>query len=266
MLSYLVGALALVGFKALACLWGLANQIRTGGKLAVALRNGTADDAALDAWACRANPVDRGITRIQPATVRAVVAACFRSWITVSTGASAVFVASATGSRHTTIELIVAIAVATEAVIHVVTALLRRLILGHHDSRAADVQILSGGPFRHWEAAQDYFANLTVYFLVLVYLVVVSFAALYAAIAATQPTAFAHPGITTSTMTWLYFSVTTSATLGTGDIHPRSTWAQLAVTCQIVCGPVLLSWLIAAFATRPSTHHAPPTDRRPPTE
>jgi hypothetical protein len=252
MLVCLIGALALVGLKTAACLWGFANQVWTGGELAASLRAGNANDEAVNAWACRANPVDRAIARIQPCNVRKTVAACFRSWITVSVGVVAVFVASATASPDTSVEVVLALTVAAEAVIHVATALMRRLVIGHHDSRAADVQILSGGPFKNWEIAQDYFANLTIYFLVLVYLVVVSFAALYAALAANQSAAFAHAGVAVSSLTWLYFSITTSATLGTGDVHPRSTLAQLAVTSQIVCGPVLLSWLITAFATRPA--------------
>jgi hypothetical protein len=44
--------------------------------------------------------------------------------------------------------------------------------------------------------------------------------------------------------------------VGYGDIHPHSSAATVAVSCQIASGPLLLSWLLATFlsastSTRP---------------
>jgi hypothetical protein len=59
-------------------------------------------------------------------------------------------------------------------------------------------------------------------------------------------------------LTWLYYSATTAATVGYGDIYPVNHWAQLVVIAQILSGPVLITWLLATVLTEqrrpPSTH------------
>jgi hypothetical protein len=50
-------------------------------------------------------------------------------------------------------------------------------------------------------------------------------------------------------LTWLYYSATTAATVGYGDIYPVNHWSQLVVIAQIFSGPVLITWLLATVLT-----------------
>lgn len=88
------------------------------------------------------------------------------------------------------------------------------------------------------------FANLSLYFLLLVYLAIVGFAGLCSAVNDAGPHAFSRDDLSVTPVTWIYFSMATISTLGFGDVHPTSTAAQIAVGCQIATGPLLLSWLL----------------------
>jgi len=84
---------------------------------------------------------------------------------------------------------------------------------------------------------------------ILIAVAVVGFAGLYIGINAASHSAFiGSEG--RSAIDWLYFSVTTMATIGDSEIRPTSTWAQVAVIAQLSTGPLLLSWLIAVFASQ----------------
>jgi Ion channel len=134
---------------------------------------------------------------------------------------------AAAGSSPALLVLALGIATALNAVLHMVTAVVRRLILGHHDSHAPDVQVAT--LTREWAVARDSLGNLSFYFLLLVYLVIVGFAGLYSAINAFDAHAFDHGHLALSFVTWLYLSITTLATVGFGDVHPVSVGAQVAV-------------------------------------
>lgn len=93
--------------------------------------------------------------------------------------------------------------------------------------------------------------NLMVYFLVLLYMSVIGFTTLYVGVNASSSSAFSISG-GHSVFDWLYYSITTMATIGENTVAPRSTAAHVAVVAQLTAGPLLLSWLIAALATRDS--------------
>jgi hypothetical protein len=240
-------AFVLLVTKNLACTWGLINQMRDGGAIVQRLESGAANQADFDDYVSESNPIDRTLFRMRDGIARNALTKVFRSWFTVSVGTVTIFALA--DARPSWLVLGLGIATALNAVLHLVTAVVRRLILGHYDSRASDVQVAT--LTRNWAVARDPLGNLSFYFLVLVYLAIVGFAGLYCSLDAFDARAFDHGHLTLSAVTWIYLSVTTIATVGFGDVHPLSIGAQIAVICQITTGPLLLSWLIAVFATQP---------------
>jgi len=254
-IAILLLVLLLLAAKNLACVWGLINQMRVGGAITQRLESGDATQVDFDDYIAESNPIDRALYRMNDGAAKAVLTKLFRSWFTVSVGSATVFALA--GAAPSWLVLSLGVATALNAVLHLVTAVVRRLILGHHDSHASDVQVatLTGS----WAVARDPLGNLSFYFLLLVYLAIVGFAGLYRAIDAFDAHSFAYGHLALSAVTWIYLSITTIATVGFGDIHPQSTGAQIAVICQIATGPLLLSWLIAVFATPPPKPAACPT-------
>jgi hypothetical protein len=246
-IEILLLALLLLAAKDLACVWGLTNQMRGDGAIARRLESGDATQADFDDYVAESNPIDGTLYRMNDGSIKNVLTKVFRSWFTVSVGSATVFALA--GATPSSLVLCLGIATGLNAVLHLVTAVVRRLILGHHDSRASDVQVAT--LTRNWAVARDPLGNLSLYFLLLVYLAIVGFAGLYRSIDAFDAHAFAYGHLALSAVTWIYLSITTIATVGFGDIHPLSVGAQIAVICQIATGPLLLSWLIAVFATQP---------------
>lgn len=79
---------------------------------------------------------------------------------------------------------------------------------------------------------------------VLVYLVM--FARFYASASSADPFGFSQPlDLTTS----LYFTVTTFATVGFGDVHPVSTSMKLMVTVQMLMNLALLGGVVRLILT-----------------
>ena len=178
--------------------------------------------------------------------VPGLVRVLFTTPAVVLLGATVIFVAASSERPVETGVLGVATAVcAAEAL---VIAVLRRLVIGDDDWRTPDVAIPQRYPIKDWAVAKDRTsgANKSVYFLVLVFIAVIAFAALYRALGVLDADHFAGADAG-SLGTWLYFSATTLATVGFGDIHPETWEARLAVTTQIMCGPLLLSWLLTVF-------------------
>jgi voltage-gated potassium channel len=86
------------------------------------------------------------------------------------------------------------------------------------------------------------------------YFLVLGFALLYAAIAATSPTQFT--GIEDRTDA-LYFSVTLVATVGFGDIHPTGTAGQLAATVHMLFNLIYLGTALRLLSARPDLRGGP---------
>ncbi len=160
MTTILLATLLLVAAKDTACVWGLVNQMRGGGAMVSRLDNDEATQAEFDAYVTESNPLDRGLDRLKQGAAKTTLAKVFRSWFTVSAGT--LIVLAVAGKAPARIILALGIITALNAVLHIVTAVVRRLILGHHDSRATDVQVATLA--RQWAVARDPRGNLSFYF------------------------------------------------------------------------------------------------------
>lgn len=127
-------------------------------------------------------------------------------------------------------------------------AVLRRMVLGDDEWRTSDLNPRRFGIPSAWALANDRRAKRSVYLLALIYLQIIGFGALYAALHRVDPSAFSLDGNAETALTWVYLSVTTVATVGFGDVHARSTAAQAAVVVHIGTGPLILTWLLANLA------------------
>lgn len=78
------------------------------------------------------------------------------------------------------------------------------------------------------------------------YLLVLSFALLYAITGTVAPDQFS--GMTTRTDA-LYFSVTTTATVGFGDIHASGTFARLLVTVQMLVNLIYIGTALRVLSS-----------------
>jgi Ion channel len=240
-------ALALVAPKAFAYLWGIVHFVRHGGTYREEMKKG---QSSLTADAPGAvNPVDR-VLRKSVARVPAkhrdaanVLLVVFTTPAVVTIASAAVFAFGRSGDADLRVALASAIGLCV--LLALVVAVLRRLVLGEFDAKTSDVRLPRFT--RSWAAYRDDGANNTVYFLVLIYLSTIGFAALYDALALDVPRSLANfqPSLTDA----IYFSVTTVATVGYGDIHAQSNAAKWIVMAQVSTGPLLLSWLLAVFLT-----------------
>lgn len=57
-----------------------------------------------------------------------------------------------------------------------------------------------------------------------------------------------YPGPPLSTFEALYFSLTTIATVGYGDIHPRGTLSRSLVMCEILVGLIYVVFVFSIIA------------------
>lgn len=165
------------------------------------------------------SPIDR-VVQSWPRAARVA----FTTPAVVTIGAVIVFASASPAGRLLTI--LVGGLVAATAMLALVTAVLRRLVLGQEDVLTSDVQIPAVGVLKDWAVAREAGANASLYFLVLVYLSLIGFAALYFALEVVSPGAFTGASNPDSVVTWLYFSLTTLGTVGFGDIHPETAAAQ----------------------------------------
>lgn len=89
--------------------------------------------------------------------------------------------------------------------------------------------------------------GLAIYFIGLVVVSVLLYAGVYQALSAsTHSIGSTSPHRTVNLITWAYFSVETASTLGFGDFYASGWEAQIAVTLQVLTGPLLFFWLISA--------------------
>ena len=194
----------------------------------------------------RLSPLDRKIADIPPTLTRRCLRLLFWGPFVICISLLVVLLVGKTEYAPAWLILAVGCASALYTALHLVIAVLRRLAFGRQDSRTPDVSVPRVHFLSHWAVYSDQGSNVAVYFLVLVYLAVVGFATLYSSISSVHPTAFSS-SVETFGLTWLYFSLTTIATIGFGDVHARSVGAQLAVMAQVATGPLLLSWLVAVL-------------------
>jgi Ion channel len=253
---FLVIALTLVVIKDLAYAWTTVEFIRIGGDLADRLRDG--DGAAVPHFPALMNPFDRLLLRLAggEALVQKLARTAFTAPAVIVGASLTQFACGA--SQHITLTRALGIAIALCSIFVLATAVLRRLALGVNDWKTSDVQVPAMGRFSRWAMRDEPGTNKLVYFLVIVYLSVLGFAALYVAFGVGDPTGFMQQGEpmpteSTSWITWLYFSFATLATVGYGDITPVSDAAKIAITCEIAVGPLLLSWLLAVFLSAKHT-------------
>jgi hypothetical protein len=252
-LVLLSAALALVTIKSFGASVGLVRQILGGGATAERLRKRKLTEAELDRFVLSSGVFMKRLYGLKEGRGRQFLLTLMRGWMTVSIGALVTLLlapyahSSGWPGAAAWLSLALGIATAFNAMILVITAVVRRLILGAADARGPDVQLPGSGPTHRWAVTHEHGSNLPVYFLVLVYMIAMSFAALYAGLTAWNGHSFAHAHFGPSILVWIYFSLSTVATVGLGDIHPLTTAAAVAVTMEIAAGPLLLSWLLAVF-------------------
>jgi hypothetical protein len=230
--------------------WHLWWLFRSGGDLAQYARSRLAEgglevldfDQRYDA----SRPIERFVDQNFPRGLAKVVRTVFLAHAVVILGVLAVFAGAAAGSPVLLVGF-VGLSTALCALAMLAGAVLRRLVLGDVDACTLDVQVPRQAPWRRWAVTQDPGANLPILFAVMTGVTVLAFGALYRSIDYADPDSFSSPDSALSGFRFIYFSAVTLSTIGYGDVHPVETLGQIAVTVQIVAGPVLLSWLLAVF-------------------
>jgi hypothetical protein len=222
----------------------------TGPRFAAEVRRVLADDESVDIARIerehgRPQPVYAVIRRLPSATLRRVLGHAYRAYGVV-TALSAVLLFGA--ALLPDFLLVAGAAVLmTMANLFMANALLRRLQLGAVDALNRDLapDVASD------QAVQAAVAGRRIgfYFLGLVYVIIVGYAGVYAAVNQANPAAFTNQGNAPAAVVWTYYSVVTTATVGFGDVHPTGTWGFVTTMAQIMAGPLLLAWLISAFGT-----------------
>lgn len=225
-----------------AYVWGVCEFVSRGARHNSGMREGHWT-LKVDAPAA-INPVDRLLSVAVPTDSRTgtTLLALWTTPSVITIGSLVLFTMGPDTSGG--VALVLGVAIALGSVLALVMAVLRRLVLGSRDWETSDVQLPEF--FSEWAVSTEAGANNSVYFLVLVYLSIVGFAALYFSMEAIDGSAFAHFG-SASVITALYLSITTLATVGYGDIHAVSDLARVAVIVQISTGPLLLSWLLSTL-------------------
>lgn len=200
------------------------------------------------------NPIDRALNAVRPAPVRKGILLLFNAPIAVTIGTVVVFTAP---KEPPTVTIALGIATAGVAMLALVTAVLRTLALGVAADDTSEIDLSGVPPFRNWAGVRNRGSkeartvNVFVYFFVLLYMSALGFGALYCSVhLASSGSAFSAESVAVGRLSWLYFSITTLATVGFGDVHARSAGVQVAVACQIVSGPLIVGWFLAALPNR----------------
>jgi hypothetical protein len=128
-------------------------------------------------------------------------------------------------------------------------ALLQRLVFGSFDPlkrdwnrHPTDVYVIRKKP-----SGSELLSRKIGFLIQLLALSVLGFAVMYLALELRAPGSFVvnHAGY--RPLWTLYFSAVSAATVGFGDVSPKTDWARLLTTLQVVTGPVFLSLLFLAF-------------------
>jgi hypothetical protein len=143
--------------------------------------------------------------------------------------------------------------VSIAAAVMLLSALFGRLLLGPLDTLNTDLQPRGGlGSFH---VADVTHLRLAYYFAVLIFIAITAGAGASAAVANAHASSFSGIDLRSAMshervidpIPYLYFSVATIATVGYGDIVPKSDLARLLTIIHIATGPLLFSWLVAVF-------------------
>ncbi len=123
------------------------------------------------------------------------------------------------------------------------TALLNRLVLGPLDRFNPDLGLgrLASGRVFYPDASP-----LGRYVLALLGTSTLGYTAVYVNLSHAS-NAFADEGHAIAPVRWLYFTVTTSSTVGFGDIHPTNDLGRAFVLVQLASVSVFLAWAVASF-------------------
>jgi hypothetical protein len=104
----------------------------------------------------------------------------------------------------------------------------------------------------------DLVSDFVLLFVRLVGMVILGYAAVYSALHRIAPGAFGDLGEgIMADLSLIYFSVATIATVGYGDIVPKTLAARALVTSEILAGFALLVLLITSFSLTASPPRAP---------
>jgi hypothetical protein len=146
---------------------------------------------------------------------------------------------------------------AVAASLMALNAVVRRFVLGSFDIVHWDLRLPRFTA--EWAIQKEAGSNRSIYFLLVTVLVVCGFAALFCGMDAVDNHAFeVAPGASKTGLVWVYFSLITLATVGLGDVQPHTLAGQIAVGGEVLCGPVLLAWLIAMYLSNPGDSGAGP--------
>lgn len=243
-LDAIVGlAAALLAVKSYAVMWSFYRVFTDGNTLAKALREHAPDDV-LDAELRKLRPVGTWLYDL-PKPVGQMAATIFRGPIAITVGAAASVAGVTIGKPAPGALLALGVATAICALLHLLSALIWRLAFGREAYRLYDVTVPAFRQIKEWAVIHEPGQNLIPYFLALIYLSVLGFMTLYIGIAAVDHAAYAVEG-SRAAFTWLYFSITTMATLGDSVASAKGLGAQIAVIAQLATGPLLLSWLVVS--------------------
>lgn len=246
LLDAIVGLIAaFLALKSYAVLWSFYCVFVSGNDLARLLRE-HAPDPALKAELRELRPIGTWLYDL-PKPLGPALATLFRGPIAISLGAVASTVAMTVDEAAPGLLLALGVTTSVCAFLHLLSALIWRLAFGREAYRLYDVKIPPFRQIKEWAVIHEPGQNLIPYFLALVYISVLGFMTLNIGVVAVDPAAYSVSG-DRSAFTWLYFSITTMATLGDPEAAARGVGAQIAVVAQLATGPLLLSWLVAHAA------------------
>lgn len=234
--------------KCRACVQSVHRILTRSAPLARALRRGGSQQE-IDALYLPLRPLHVRIRRwFAEGRSRKMAERVIKGPIVVGVGGIVVLSVNAVDKSAGWLLLAVGIATAVCAVLHVLLAVCESLAFGRETRRLLHVHMPTDGRLgvpEDWSVSKDE-NNLLIYFLGLLGMVILGFAALNASIHTVYPSAFFTSG-STGDIAWIYSSIATAATIGDGDLSPRSPSTQLAAIVQIAMGPLLLSWLLVIF-------------------
>jgi hypothetical protein len=192
-------SLALTVTKSAMQAYGLINLVTAGALLRDAIQAQAPYIYDVSGWAEPPRALRTLRTHLRRIVDRRLLRVVFVGPTVVTVGSAAVLIGSAVGAMPSLV-LASGIAVAMSAVLFLITALARRLVLGVWDGYTSDVQL--PGWCSGWGAAREG-SNLAVYFLILAYIASLGYAALDAALAMCVANSF-DADIHVTTITWVY--------------------------------------------------------------
>lgn len=256
--ALLLGLTAIVSLKVLSMLDGIRFISTEGGKAIKRARWVAASGNAVN-WQAIEEGLEHKrmflstLTRLEGAGSpwrKLVVNLVWTTYAVVPLLSAATLVAGEWSWAHAGVVFASGLAAAIAALVLAITAVLRRFVLGSFDTVHWDLRLPAFT--KDWAIQVEPGSNRSVFFMLVTAVLVLGFASLFCGLNMMSPGTF-HLAWRSehSSVAWLYFSLVTLATVGLGDIVPATIGGQIAVGSEIICGPILLGWLIAMYLSNP---------------